>query len=147
MSSEKNISHDGIVLSTDASHVNVGIMSQSACASCHAKGFCSAGDMQEKIVEVKTTDASSYKAGELVVVYMEESLGFSALILGYLLPFVVLMAVLITAMSLTGNELLSGLLSLVVLLPYYIALYLNRDRLRKRFDFRIKRKEPTFSSL
>lgn len=138
MSSTTNIEHQGTVQSTNHEYVYVKILSQSACASCHAKGLCSISEMKEKVIEVLRTPGSVYKEGDEVTVIMEESLGVTALILGYLIPFVVLMTVLLTSMALTKNELLSGILSTVILIPYYYILSLFKSRLKNKFVFRIK---------
>ena len=139
MQSQKNsIEHSGNIQSIDNNYIYVKIKSHSACAACHIKGVCNASEMEEKIIEVKHASAYKYKTGDEVIVVLDESLGYTALILGYLLPFLILMLVLITLMSLFENELLAGLVSLVILFPYYLILLLNKKRLRKKFEFRIK---------
>ena len=41
-------------------------------------------------------------------------------------------------MALTGNEGLSALIALALMVPYYGILYLNREKIRRVFSFRIK---------
>ncbi len=69
---------------------------------------------------------------------MQQSLGFRALFLGYVLPFVILVVVLFIAMEITQNDLFSGLLGLATLIPYYLILYLMKDKLQKTFAFSLK---------
>jgi sigma-E factor negative regulatory protein RseC len=54
--------------------------------------------------------------------------------LGYLLPFLILMAVMVTTYAITGKDGLAGLLGLASLLPYYFTLYYFRDKLRSRLS-------------
>ena len=68
----------------------------------------------------------------------QESKGFTALFYGYVLPFLIVLATLVAANSFTNNELVSGLLSLAVLIPYYITLYLFRHLLKKVFKFEVE---------
>ena len=42
-------------------------------------------------------------------------------------------------LSITENELLAGLTALGALLPYYLIVYLTKDKLRKTFSFSIKK--------
>ena len=58
-----------------------------------------------------------------------------ALLLGFGVPFLVLVGVLVTVLLLTGNEGLSALCGLAALIPYYIILYLCRDGIRRQLTF------------
>lgn len=138
MAKKENIEHDGIVERISDEHVHVRIVVLSACAACHAKSMCNMSEMEAKVIDVRKDPSHAYAVGEHVSVILEESLGYRALFLGYLLPFLVLMAVLILSTIITGNELISGLLALAVLVPYYIILLMNKEKLKRKFEFRIK---------
>lgn len=132
------ISHSGIVRHSDEHSHYILITSTSACAGCHARGACHLGDFAEKVIEISRKGKEEhYEPGRRVKVVMEQKLGLQAVFLGYILPFIILLTTLIVASALTGSEGLSALLSLLVLVPYYVILYRFRDRLRKRFEFRI----------
>jgi len=133
---QSSISHQGIVESVSAQSVIVRIMSESACATCHANGACSAADQQEKLVEVKYS-GSSFKVGELVTVSSKQSTGFKAVFLGYGLPFILVISALIACKLFALKESTSGLISILVLFPYYAMLYLFRERLNQSFLFEI----------
>ena len=115
----------------------VNIVNQSACSSCHANGACSVSDIQEKEIEI-TNFNKQYKLGEQVTILFKESKGFTALFYGYVLPFILMLATLIIAGSVTNNELYSGLLSIAILVPYYITLYIFRHLLKKVFNFEVE---------
>ena len=138
MSVTETITHPGIVEKVEGESVFVKILSQSACSSCHAKGMCSVAEVEEKTVEVNYMSGGNYKAGDHVTVRMERSLGKKAVFLGYLLPFILLITTLILMINLTSNEGLSALASLLVLGPYYLLLYLFKEKLSKQFRFRIE---------
>jgi sigma-E factor negative regulatory protein RseC len=72
------------------------------------------------------------------MVRMEESLGQKAVLMGYGLPLVVLVGSIILFLSLLNHEGLAALLSILMLVPYYLILYLFRKRLQKEFRFRIE---------
>jgi len=136
--SSGTIIHPGIIENINGEIVSVRILSQSACSSCHAKGACTMAEMKEKIIETETDHPGKFKPGDEVMVRMDESLGRKAVFLGYGLPFVVLVASIIVFLSLFNHEGLAALLSLLMLVPYYLILYLFRNKLHKEFRFRIE---------
>ncbi len=115
----------------------VNIVSQSACSTCHAKGACTAADYQDKEVEVSGYK-NSYEIGEEVTILFKQSKGFTAVIWGYVIPFFLVLLTLIIALEVTNNELKSGLLSLIILIPYYITLYFFRHLLKKVLKFELE---------
>ena len=133
-----DIRHSGIVKRIDDDFVYVSIVSQSACASCHAKGACNITDLNEEVVEVPRRDSSHHEVGDRVEVAMRKSQGTRAVMLGYLVPFLLVIVTLILALVLLGNEGLAGMLALAVLIPYYLLLYLRRNRLKRTFTFSIQ---------
>lgn len=137
MSARENITHPGVIDSISDDSVFVRILAKSACSSCHAKGMCSVAEIEEKIVEVKKEDGRGFAEGQEVTVSMQKSLGGKAVFLGYLLPFLILIGTLILVLSLSGNEGLAGLSAIGILIPYYLGLYLLRDKLKRTFSFRI----------
>ncbi|MBU0763392.1 MAG: SoxR reducing system RseC family protein [Bacteroidetes bacterium] len=138
MQAEKSIEHQGIIESLRDGIIHVRILAESACISCYAKRACSVAETQEKIIEVPV-NGRSFSVGENVKVVLKQSLGFRALFLGYILPLIAVMTVLIVLLGISGNELLAGLIALGFLPPYYLALYLTRDRIKKQFSFRIQK--------
>jgi sigma-E factor negative regulatory protein RseC len=124
----------GVVVSVTPEKVSVRIIARSACGSCTAKSLCGAGDIAEKIIEVKKP-SGQYKVGEQVVVSMSNGLGARATLFGYLFPFVLLIVSLITLDSLGVAELTNGLFSIGVLVPYFFVLWVLRKKFEKRFVF------------
>lgn len=118
----------------DGSRVRVKITSHAACSNCHAKGACSVSGDKEKQLTISSVN-NAFKPGDRVRVILARSLGFKALFLVYLLPFILVMAVLLLMSYFSGNELASGLASLGVLPPYYIILRLRKSRIDRQFEF------------
>ncbi|MCF6242721.1 MAG: SoxR reducing system RseC family protein [Bacteroidales bacterium] len=138
MDKTKIIEHKGIVKKIDNDHILVSIITNTSCASCEVKGTCSASELEEKEIEVRSF-TEKYHVGEQVLVYFKESLGFKALFLGYILPFLVLMIVLISTTTLGYTEAIAGLLALASLIPYYLIIYLMNKKIRKVFSFSIRK--------
>lgn len=134
---KSDIRHKGFVTGTKGTSLLVNIVSQSACAGCHAKGACTVADYQDKQIEVSEY-RGNYKTGDEVTVLFKQSKGFTAVIWGYLVPFFLVLGTLIATLEITGNELHAGLLSLAILIPYYITLYFFRNHLKKVLKFELE---------
>jgi sigma-E factor negative regulatory protein RseC len=134
--SHSTIQHDGTVKKVDANSVIVSITSDPACSGCHAEGICGISGKVEKIIDVK--GKYNVSPGDQVIVEMEQSTGYKAVILGYILPLVILISCLVILFSLSFNELSAGLISIASLLPYFLVLYLFRKRINRSFTFRLK---------
>ncbi len=133
-----NIAHPGIVKKVENDRVFVMIMAQSACKSCHAKSICSVADMEEKIIEARKDPEKNYKEGERVNVVMKNSLGPKAVMIGYFIPFLIVVAALFILMAVTGKEGLSALISLALLIPYYIMISRKRESFKQTFMFTVE---------
>lgn len=130
------IEHEGIVRNTGDDSVSVSIVSASACSGCHAAGICSLSGKEEKIIEVQ--GRYNVSPGENVKVLMTQSQGFTAVFLGYLLPLMLVVILLVILVSASVAELAAGIISLSVLLPYYLIIYLSRNRINRKFTFSLK---------
>lgn len=130
------INHEGTVTKNNGDSVIVTISSTSACSGCHAKGTCSMPGSEEKMIEIK--GSYNVRPGDQVNVVMNQSMGFKALVFGYVLPFFVVIITLLSLVASGFSELTSGLVSVAVLGPYYFTLYLLRKSIEKKFIFSIK---------
>ncbi len=136
---EKRITHEGVIASMNHDRITVKITSNAACAGCHAKGACHlAGSEEEKLLHVPVPDPN-YRVGEKVRVVLDRSLGFRALFMGYILPFLMVFSVLLAMTAAGSNELVAGLASLAVLAPYYLGIRLIRGKLDRHFTFFIQK--------
>ena len=136
--SNETITHEGVITKISDSELEINILAKSACAACHAQSACSMSDMKEKILNVPRPKNRDFQLMQQVNVRMKVSQGNKAAILGYLIPFILMMAVLFTLIGCGLGEGLSALCSIAALIPYYIILYLRRDKLKKQFEYEIE---------
>ncbi len=133
------IKHLGTVESIEGSHVQVRIVQTSACSSCTAKAYCRSSESKEKLIDIYDANASVFKVGEEVMIYGTTSMGMRAVVLAFGVPFLILIIALFIVYSYTGgNEILSGIIALASIIPYYILLYFFKDKLKKNFSFTLK---------
>jgi len=135
---ENIVTHSGIIKSIINRRVLVSIIACSACASCHIKGACTLSEVEEKIIEVDLVEDQNFSIGQEVMVEMKQALGTWAVLFGYFFPFLLVISSLIIFTVLGLDQGLSGVLSILILAPYYLIMYLSRSFLRKRFTYRLK---------
>ena len=138
MNTQETISHEGIVTKITDDKLEIKILAQSACAACHAKSACGIGEQAEKILTVPRPKDKDFTLNQKVNVRMAIGQGNKAAVLAYLIPILLLLAVLFACLGLGVNEGLAALISIVALVPYYIILYLKRDKLKKQFSYIIE---------
>ena len=132
------ISHSGVIERIESDRVQVRIIQTSACAACKVAGYCNAAESKEKLIDVFCDSvAKSLHVGQPVTVTTSGVVAAKALLWGFGLPFVVLVAVLIVVLLLTSSEGLAALCALAALVPYYLVLWLLRDRMRDELSFQI----------
>ena len=137
---QNTIEHQGVIISKDDKIARVKIEQTSACASCHVKSVCGASDKSEKIIDANIMD-DTLKVGDQVTIIGQKSLGIQAVLLAYVLPFVVIIATLFIANIFTTNELIIGSCALTSLIPYFIVLRLMRNKIQAKFQFYAIKKE------
>ena len=138
MKNEETISHKGIVTKITDDELEIKILAQSACAACHAKSACGMGEQAEKILTVPRPKDKDFTLNQKVNVKMAIGQGNKAAVLAYLIPILLLLAVLFACLGLGINEGLAALISIVALVPYYIILYMKRDKLKNQFLYIIE---------
>ena len=137
MGKEKQISHRGTIISIEEGNIKVEIINKSMCAACHAKGFCSAGDSKDKVIDVLYYNNGEYSVGDEVEVVMRRSMGFKAVWISYVIPLAILLIFLLTLQGLGLGELQSGLCAIFAVSLYYVVIYLLRDKIANKFVFTI----------
>jgi sigma-E factor negative regulatory protein RseC len=130
------ICHDGTVKKVDDNSVLVSIISVSACSGCHAEGICGLSGKEEKTIDVK--GKYNVSPGDKVTILMEQSTGYKAVVLSYLIPLVIVITSLVGLNSFSVSELTAGLVSILLLGPYFFILYLFRKKINRSFTFTLK---------
>lgn len=134
----KEISHDGIIESIGSDgHVRVRITQMAACAGCKVAAHCNASEQRVKMVDVYHCGASGLSVGDNVVVVTSREAAGRALALGFGLPLLLLLLVLAALLFAGTDQGTSALAALAVLAPYYLLLWLCRDRIAGSISFKL----------
>ena len=129
------IRHTGIVTSTSEHIAHVQITQTSACAACKARSMCMSSESRQ-MSDVKCQMTEPLHVGDQVEVEVRERLAWKAILLAYILPFLVMMAAIaVLDFATDWSEAIVGTLSLCGIALYYIGLSFFKDRLQKQFTF------------
>ena len=133
------ITHIGKVVSVGKDSVTVQIVSESACASCHAAGLCGASESKRKIVKVPVRGDQAYSLGQEVEVCLAGKMGLKAVLLSYVIPLVILLILVLSLSSIGLGELTCGLASIGGIAVYYLILYFCRSSLAEEYVFYVRK--------
>ena len=144
---DNKIRHDGIIDNIGEGIVKVRILQTSACAACKIASHCrsasplgsskNAAESKEKIVDVHTTETGRWTVGQSVTVSASRNVISHAMMLAFALPLLLMVVTLVAVMLWTGDEGTAGLASLAVLVPYFLVVWLFRDRIGRKISFSI----------
>ena len=134
---DNKIRHSGIIDSMSEGIVKVRILQTSACAACKVASHCNAAESKEKIVDVYTTETRRWVVGQTVTVSASRNVISHAMMLAFALPLLLMVVTLVTVMLWTGDEGKAGLASMAVLVPYFLMVWLFRDRIGRKISFSI----------
>ena len=132
------IIHSGVIKSIGVDCLYVEIMQALACADCRVAENCHASEAKVKMVDVYCRDVARYHVGERVIVSTTSQVGLMAMLYAYLFPLIVLMTTLILVRICTRSDGWAALSALAILIPYYIVLYLFRERIKEQVHFNIE---------
>ena len=154
-SKRKMIKHDGIIIALNEDGTAlVRIVQTSACAACKAKAMCASAESAEKEMTVVLLGDEQWAVGNEVEVMVQQKMGWKAVVLAYLLPFFVMLAVMFIGNGLLAmgdgvigllgdeakREAVLGTVALCAMALYYLVLGMFKDKLQKEFSFTAKKK-------
>ena len=136
------IKHDGIIIALNGDGTAlVRIVQTSACAACKAKAMCASAESAEKEMTVVLLGDEQWAVGNEVEVMVQQKMGWKAVVLAYLLPFFVMMAVMLIGNAIWAvREEILGTVALCAMALYYLVLGMFKDKLQKEFSFTAKKK-------
>lgn len=135
---ENSIRHEGTIVSIAGSHIKVKILQSSACAGCKIASHCTASESKEKIVDVYDDGGHTFNVGDAVMVCTTGKMAGKALLLGFGLPLLLMLAVLGATLALDVDEGMAALSAIGILLPYYLVVWLMRHRIANTIAFYIE---------
>lgn len=134
---EHRISHEGIITGIDNNNVQVKILSKSACASCNIKGACNMSEMKEKLIVIPRPKDKDFSVGQNVNISMGLGQANKAVIFAYVIPTIILFSMIFILNHFKIEEGINALISIGSLIPYYLILFLFKDKIKRKFEYEI----------
>lgn len=139
------IVHEGIIEKIGNGCIKVRIMQTSACASCKVSGHCHVSESKEKNIDIyDVKDIHHFSIGESVLVTTSLHTGANAVIVAFVIPFVILVTTVFFSSAFTDQEPLMAMTGICSMIPYYTILYVMRNRLGQKFSFNIEKKQLNY---
>lgn len=128
------LEHVGIVTESQGNHVKISLLG-TGCSGCH-NSLCMLGSSKAKEVDLVAIE-NGFLAGDEVLVKINPKSGYKAVTMMYLVPFVLIMITLIFVAHAGYGEAVTGIASLLVLLPYFFMIYLLKKSFAKQCKFEV----------
>ncbi len=129
------VKHTGVISKITDRIITVSLEGNLNCEACNAKAACGVSESNSKEIEVVNTDRF-FQINEGVDVIMQKDLGLKAVFWAYVFPFILMFAVLLIT-SIFLKEWIAGLVSLFVLIPYYLMLHFFNNSFERAFKISI----------
>ena len=133
-----DIEHTGQVVSISGDKAHVKILQASACSGCQARSMCMSADVKEKYMDCEMLEPLA--VGDSVRVLISESMGWKAVTIAYIVPFLILVIGVTVLTKLGYSEAVAGLGSIAAAAVYFAIAWLCRRKIEKQFSFRVTKK-------
>ena len=130
----EHITHQAIVTDCSGGQATLSLMEVEDCHHCHLKSLCKLSDDPS----LQVSDHGLH-VGDMVKIYLRPSQAFAASFLAYLLPSLLIVAALVVGSLLGLGDIWLAIVSLGVLLPYYLVLSWTRKRFKSLIDLQVQK--------
>lgn len=134
--------HTGLVTANQNGRITISLTG-SGCSACH-NSLCMLGDSKAREIKIPQ-QGFKLKVGDEVVVKINPASGYKAVAFLYLVPFLLMLGSLLFMLGKGYPEGISGLTSLLMLIPYFSILYGFRKQLGSRCSIDVEKNEFHYS--
>lgn len=136
----ETITKTGTVKSVKANSVMVSIKSCSACHECAARNICQMSESTDKEISVNVINPQNFAIGEEVNLSIGSDMGLKAVFLGYVYPLILFLLTVIILNIYEFDDFYSGICGIFILIPYYLGVFLLKNKIKSKFQFNISKK-------
>ena len=94
-------------------------------------------EMKEKIIDIPRPKDKNLSIGQEVKISMGLGQANSAVIFAYVIPVIILVGMIFILNALKFGEGINALISIGSLVPYYLILFLFRNKIKRKFEYEI----------
>lgn len=130
------MAHNGVIKSVSEGTLTIEICQTEACSACNARSMCNARSKNKEIT-IDTPDAAMYHVGDTVTVSLGKHTGKRAVLYAYVLPLILLVAILALTIYSGMSQEGAAVASLGAVIIYFVILYLSKDKIKEHIKFHI----------
>lgn len=134
--SKGSVRQSATVLTVTDTEITLEVCRAEACGACRARSAC--GGSSERTMTL-ANDGQGYSVGEQVTLVMERSMGLKAVIIAYLVPVFLMIGALLALRSVGLSELVSGGVTLLVLVVYMLMIRVFRGFISREISIIIEK--------
>lgn len=138
---KEEITHEGVITQIKKDTIEVTVRATGACGSCELKNTCISTESAEKKIIVSREGYEDYKIGDNVIISSSTNQGYMAVILVYVLPVILMVALYFISFSHFKNELISASISVGSIVIYYILIHFINPWIKNKVSFKLKHNE------
>lgn len=140
----RSIRQCGVIESIGGGRARVRTVRSSACGQCEAKDGCRSHGSRAVAVDVDATRLEGCRVGDRVVLRMPVAMGRNAVAVGFVVPLLAFVAVMVAVHAAGHSDATAALAALATLAVYYVLLYALRTRVERYFKVEA---EPEWKSI
>ncbi|MEG1608203.1 MAG: SoxR reducing system RseC family protein [Mucinivorans sp.] len=133
--SKNNLIQNATIVAITPQVIVLELCTHESCGTCQAKKMCASGAVSRKVTVVN--DSMPHEIGQTVELSISRSMGLWATLLAYFFPVVLVVAVLFICQAFTVSEILSGVVTLIMVGLYFLILRLFRDKISSEITITI----------
>ncbi|MDZ7614330.1 MAG: SoxR reducing system RseC family protein [Flavobacteriaceae bacterium] len=130
-----SIRHTGTISNISGNTITVSLSDNINCSGCSSKSACGMAETASKQI-VLPNQENSFNINETVELVLEKNMGLKAVIWAYIFPFILMLTSLFVSLAFF-SEPVSGLIALLVLIPYYTMLYFSKNIFQRVFKLSV----------
>ncbi len=135
------IKHKAKIVQVLPNFVEAEIEVKSACAQCALQKACQMHEVSQCKIIIPLEQGKIYQVGEVVNVSISLEEGMLAAFYAYVLPLILVLLTLFISLMSGVSEIISGICSIIVLIPYYFGVFLKKNFFARKLNFKIVDKE------
>ncbi len=135
------IKHKAKIVQVLPNFVEAEIEVKSACAHCALQKACQMHEVSQRKIIIPLEQGKIYQVGEVVNVSISLEEGMLAAFYAYVLPLILVLLTLFISLMSGVSEIISGICSIIVLIPYYFGVFLKKNFFARKLNFKIIDKE------
>ena len=137
----QEIRHKAKIVQVNAHSVEAEIEVKSACVQCALQKACQVHEVSQRKIIIPLEQGKTYHIGEQVEIAISLDEGMLAAFYAYILPLILVLLTLFICLVCGVSEIISGICSIIVLIPYYFGVFLKQKIFMRKLNFKIINKD------